>query len=228
MIMLPGCMQNNQEKMNTGNHVLLFHGLAMNSLVMYPLEQYLEYRGYAVHNIGYPSTSMTIEEIVNNYVEPQIEKVYRESGQPVHIVTHSMGGIIVRYYLAKKRNIHVRSMVMIAPPNRGSFMADVLKEFAIARWFFGPALEQLGTDGENIIDELYPLQVPTGIIAGCYSLNPVNSCIIPGEDDGTVAVANTIAPGMQNFAVVPNSHTGILFDRAVHRMVADFLASGEF
>lgn len=227
MVMLPGCRDHNNEII-TDNHVLLFHGLAMSSMIMYPLELYLEDLGYTVYNIGYPSTSETIEEIVNGHVQPWIKKVYRETGNPVHIVTHSMGGIIVRYYLGKNGNEHVKSMVMIAPPNRGSMMASILKEYSLARWFFGPALKQLSVDGENIIDELQPLQVPTGIIAGCYSINPVNSFLIPGDDDGTVAVSHTIAPGMLDHVVVPKSHSGILFDQRVHRMVASFLASGEF
>jgi len=213
---------------NEREHVILLHGLAMSSMIMIPLGLYLEDQGYVVHNINYPSTSRTVESISSGYIRPVVESIRHQGGGNIHIVTHSMGGIVARYYLSMYSASPVTSMVMIAPPNRGSTMAEVLKKYKVARWFFGPALAQLSTGSGSIVHMLNPLSIPTGVIAGCASMNPVNSLILPGDDDGTVAVSHTAAEGMHDFVVIPRSHSGILFDRKVYELVVRFLREGSF
>ena len=216
------------EQDNGREHVILLHGLAMSSLIMTPLELYLEKHGYIVHNIDYPSTSKTIDAVASEYLRPVVESILEENDVEVHIVTHSMGGIVARYYLSIYPGTSIKSMVMIAPPNRGSTMAELLKKYTIARWFFGPSLEQLSTGSGSILSSMAPLHIPTGVIAGCASMNPMNSLLIPGEDDGTVAVMHTPIKGMSDFAVIPRSHSGILFHKEVYAMVVRFLRKGRF
>ncbi|MFW5770334.1 MAG: esterase/lipase family protein [Spirochaetota bacterium] len=216
------------EHENEREHVILLHGLAMSSLIMTPLKLYLEEQGYVVHNINYPSTSKTIESIASEYIRPVVDSIRHQGDGNIHIVTHSMGGVAARYYLHMYPASPVTSMVMIAPPNRGSTMAEVLKKYKIARWFFGPALTQLSTGSGSILHRLDPLKVPTGVIAGCASMNPVNSLILPGDDDGTVAVSHTPVEGMHDFVVIPRSHSGILFDKKVYKLVVRFLREGSF
>ncbi len=216
------------EREHDREHVILLHGLAMSSLIMTPLALYLEEQGYIIHNINYPSTSKTIEVIASEYIRPVVESIRNKNDGNIHFVTHSMGGIVARYYLSMYPESSITSMVMIAPPNRGSTMAEVLKKYTVARWFFGPALVQLSTGLGSILSRLDPLKIPTGVIAGCASMNPVNSLILPGDDDGTVAVSNTPVKGMHDFVVIPRSHSGILFDKKVYELVVHFLRKGSF
>jgi hypothetical protein len=51
---------------------------------------------------------------------------------------------------------------------------------------------------------------------------------ITGEHDGTVAVEETIVPGLAGHCVVETSHTGLLFSAEVARLTANFLRKGSF
>jgi hypothetical protein len=51
---------------------------------------------------------------------------------------------------------------------------------------------------------------------------------LPGEHDGTVAVAETVIDGATDRLVVPVSHTGLVVSRAVARQVCAFLQDGHF
>ena len=57
------------------------------------------------------------------------------------IVTHSMGGIILRH-LRDPRLTWSRA-VMLAPPNQGSRLAAGLVRNPLFRWFYGPAGSEL-------------------------------------------------------------------------------------
>ncbi|MBX6377786.1 MAG: hypothetical protein IRY95_04480, partial [Clostridia bacterium] len=70
-------------------------------------------------------------EIAQRRLRPLVAHVLRTSGAPaVDLVTHSMGGLVARHFLAVGGAGLVRTLVMIAPPNRGSFAADLFQEAA--------------------------------------------------------------------------------------------------
>ncbi len=64
---------------------------------------------------------------------------------PLHVVTHSMGGLLARSYLTRHRPAALGRVVMLGPPNGGSEVADLLVRTALYRRMFGPAGAQLTT-----------------------------------------------------------------------------------
>ena len=82
--------------------------------------------GYQVHNIGYPSTKLSIEDIVV-YLYKRLVELKLESSENIYFVTHSMGGIVLRLYAKNHAIPNLKRAVMISPPNRGSELADFLK-----------------------------------------------------------------------------------------------------
>src|SRR5436190_751136 len=97
---------------------------------------------------------------------------------------------------------------MLAPPNRGSELAERLRSNCLYRLATGPAGQQLGTRDSSLPRQLGPVDFGLGIIAGDRSLNPLFSSWIPGPDDGKVSVRSTTLPDAE-LLVVHHSHTWI-------------------
>ena len=213
---------------DTADQVVLLHGLGRTDLSMIRMENALQRRGYEVTNVGYPSTLHSIERLATEELGPAVESCCAEPHGRVHFVTHSMGGIVLRYYLESHEIENLGRVVMLSPPNQGSEVADWVAENPLLQRILGPSAEQLGTDSESVPSQLGPVDFELGIIAGNKTLNPLFSRMIPGADDGKVAVERTKVEGMSDFLVVPRSHTYIMMSDDVIAQVAYFLEHGEF
>jgi hypothetical protein len=215
----------NSEK---GEYVILVHGLARTRHSMGKVQKFLEQQGYIVLNFNYPSTKHTIPVLSENYLKKFVQTQCPDPTKKIHFVTHSMGGILVRFYLKADKPEHLGRVVMLAPPNQGSEVTDWLKGWFVYKWFFGPAGRQLGTDGGSIPSQLGPVDFELGVIAGDRSINPLNSLRIPGPDDGKVSVERTKVQGMKDFLLVHKTHTFMMRDKTVLTQINHFLQTGMF
>lgn len=205
--------------------VVLLHGLGRTHRSMRPLEDALGESGYRVVNLGYPSTTQTWEELVDTLGEALAGCC--QSGAPVHFVTHSMGGILVRAYLAERDLAGLGRVVMLSPPNQGSEIVNRLRG-DLLELVLGPASIKLGTDSASVPLQLGPVEFELGIITGDLSLNPLFSSWLPGDDDGRVAVESAWVDGTTDFLVVPATHTFIMRRDEVILQVLTFLEDGRF
>lgn len=208
--------------------VMLLHGLGRTPLSMTTMAQRLESDGYRVTNLAYPSTDATIEVLTRDYLAPAIERCYRIDCQTLHMVSHSLGGILIRQYLQTDALPAGSRIVMLSPPNQGSEIADYLKTYSIYHWVTGPAGQQLGTQSNSVPKQLAAVGAPIGVITGSESWNPFFSYLIPGPDDGKVAVEHARLEEMADFLVVPASHTFIMDDDEVIDQTIHFLRCGHF
>lgn len=206
--------------------VVLLHGLGRSAWSMKAIETKLRDAGYTVVNLDYPSRSFPIEALAASHLGPRLTALPLAPTGRVHFVTHSMGGIVLRCYLRDHPLPQLGRIVMLAPPNSGSEIADHLKANWLYRTYNGPAGQQLGTDG--LPGKLGPAPGETGIIAGDVSLNPLFSSWMPGPSDGKVSVARAKLDGMKDFIVVPYSHTWIATREPVIDQVLAFLRDGRF
>jgi hypothetical protein len=117
---------------------------------------------------------------------------------------------------------------MLSPPNQGSEIVDAFADSPMLRSVLGPAGVRLGTDSAGIAAELPPVNFSLGIITGDRSLNPIYSWLIPGPDDGKVAVDNARVEGADDFLVVPATHTFIMNRADVAEQVVHFVRYGNF
>lgn len=210
----------------TAKVVVLLHGLGRTDLSMLPLEEPLAQAGFEVRNIGYPSMDASPQELVD-FLAGELEACCAEAAQ-LNFVTHSLGGILTRAYLAQHSPKNLGRVVMLAPPNHGSELADSLAENSLFELVMGPTAVELGTGPDSLPNRLPPPDFELGVIAGRDSVNPLGTLLIPGESDGTVSVESTQVRGMKDFLIIPASHTFIMFSEEAAGQVVHFLQTGSF
>ena len=209
--------------------VVLLHGVAMPALEMHPLARALTAAGYRVVNLSYPSRSLTIEQLARDYLPAQLHACGADAAPRLHFVAHSMGGLVVRLYLQEHKPANLGRVVLLAPPNAGSLVADRLCRSALCRWLIGPNLSRLGTStADALAPKLTPPDYEVGIIAGNTSINPVFSRWQTGANDGAVSMDSARLAGARDFLVVPYSHTLMLWRDAIAAQVLAFLRTGRF
>ncbi len=208
--------------------VVLLHGLNRSWRTMRKLADSLQQDGFSTANVDYPSSRATIEVLAPMVVNEGLQKCRQTGATKIHFVTHSLGGILLRYAHNQEPIPDLGRVVMLAPPNQGSEVIDRTRNWPGATIFSGVAGLQLGTDEESIPSQLGPVDFELGVIAGTGSINPMMSVMLPEEDDGKVTVARTQVDGMDDFKIVSNSHFAMMNSDDVIRDTTQFLRTGSF
>ena len=222
-------LQNLPVQANEKNQcVILLHGLGRTKHSMEEIEKTLSRNGYRVWNETYPSTKEKIETLAVSHIGTGLSYCNGSGPLKIHFVTHSLGGILVRFYLQDRNVPNLGNIVMLSPPNKGSEAADYLKDTFLYQIITGPAGQQLGTGPDSIPKKINAIEGTIGIISGEKSYDPWFSVIIPGKDDGKVSVESAKLDEMSDFLVVESGHTFIMRDKSVISQILFFLENGKF
>jgi hypothetical protein len=208
--------------------VVLLHGLARTADSMKVLENRLIQESYTVVNVDYPSRKYPIETLAEIAVGQGIEECSRKSATHINLVTHSLGGILVRVYLKSNTRDDIGRVVMLGLPNQGSEVIDNLKDTPGFELLNGPAGTQLGTKSSDKPKSLGPVDFDLGVIAGTQSINLILSTFIPGQNDGKVSVESAKVKGMHDFVTLPTTHPFMMKNAAVIEQTVYFLRHGQF
>lgn len=174
------------------------------------------------HAFHYPSVTASIDEVLTRLHD----FVTTLKSDALHVVGHSLGGVVALRYLELNRDVPPGRAVLLAAPVGGSRAAQ-----GLARWPIGAALL-----GRTIEAEVLKPQArrwgghrDLGIIAGDLSLGLGRLFgDLGGPNDGTVAVEETRLAGATDHIVLSISHTAMLFSGEVAQQTAQFLAHGRF
>jgi len=207
--------------------VYILHGYAGSAAQMDKIYKGLQREGYEAENYTYPSFKECIDSIGHDlYV-----KVKRENYDTVSFVTHSMGGLVVRsMYKYLDPAIHfpfIFRVVMLAPPNKGTEMADFFSKSSI-RSFLGPNVMLMRTDSNSYA---FKLPVPTcevGLIVGIKGSKPWFNPLMKDDNDGTVTMKEAILGNEKEIATVKSMHILMPLKKKVILLVTRFMKTGTF
>jgi pimeloyl-ACP methyl ester carboxylesterase len=207
--------------------VVLIHGLNRSYRAMSKMASGLQDAGFATANVDYPSQSGSVEELAPMVINEGLEKCRAAGPDQIHFVTHSIGGILLRYAQNESPIPELGRVVMLAPPNQGSEIVDLTKNWPGAELISGKAGLQLGTDEDSMPARLGPVDFEVGIVAGTGTMSFL-SAMLPDPDDGKVSLERTKIEGMKDFLVVDKSHHYIMTSDIVIENTRQFLRTGSF
>ena len=208
--------------------VVVLHGLWRTRRSMSTLAASFRGAGYEVIDVTYPSARASIEE----HAAQVAGLLNRLSGsdREVSFVTHSLGALVTRQLLARERDAwrgrhRVHRAVFIAPPNRGARLAEIGRKVPLLPWIYGEPMRQIAG---GFARELAGPGIPFATIAGGCGDGEGWNPLIPGDDDGVVAVAETRLRGAAGELVVRRLHTTIMKDPAAIDAAVEFIQRGVF
>lgn len=221
--------------MATGNgpraRAILLHGLNRTARSLRRLMAGLREAGFEAEAWSYPSRRHRIADLVGRFRHDLAAR--RERGR-IHLVGHSLGAIVIRGAVATPAPIELGRIVMIAAPNQGVVLDDLVARTPGLTLAYGAAIRDLASDAAF----LHWLPVPDaeiGVIAGTRRFHPCNPASYLSawlrrhvDHDGTVAVHQTKLAGMRDFLALPVNHTFICDEPRVIRATIAFLRDGVF
>lgn len=195
---------------------------------MTSMQRHFEKRGYHVLNIDYPSRKYTVAELARR-IKPAVEEFNVDATKKIHFVGYSMGGLVIRAFIAKYRPENLGRVVLIGTPNGGSEVADYMHGRWTYKSFFGPAGQELTTE-QRTAGTLEAVDYDIGCIAGDRTVDPISTyLIIGGADDGKVSVKSaTAVKGVKDTITLHASHTFIPVKSDVIKQARWFIENGKF
>lgn len=200
--------------------VVLLHGIWMRRFTLALLAHRLRAAGYQTHCLDYASVLRRSDDCLAR-IESYVAAL---PPGPVHLVGHSLGGLMALNVAARAAPGRIGRVVCLGTPLHGSATARALARWRGLRWSLGGA--------RNVLCEgvpRWPEATPVGVVAGRIPLG-VGVLVrqVERPHDGVVAVPETRNDRLADHAVVGTSHMGLLLSRRVAGMTARFLADSRF
>lgn len=194
----------------------------MHGFVFLLIRRWLVRRGYAVRLFSYPSVRRGLQQNAD-----ALARFVAEVDCPVvHLVGHSLGGLVILAMLAQRNDTRVRRVVLMGSPCSGSHAASVVEKTGRFSAIMGGSLK----DWQALPAPLdLPASVEIGVLAGNLSVGLGRLLPgLPAPNDGMVALAETCLADAADSITLKVSHTEMLMSHACADQIAAFLETGRF
>jgi len=193
--------------------VLLAHGWLSGPWQVASLGKALSAAGYEIVYIRHKSWFGRFEVAV----EAALAAAYVESGQKLHLVGFSLGGLVMRA-VAARHPPGLASLLLIGVPNAGSTLADLV------RWIMPTSsVRRLSTKAPALPDP------PPGVRVGCIAGNRrgLLGLLLPAPNDTRVTIASAFAIRHNEAHIVGYNHRELPDCDETHRLAIAFLKAGD-
>ena len=203
--------------------VLLIHGLGRTKNSMTWLQGKLQENGYRAETYSYASLLEPLED-----VSRKLKHVIENLDGPVYVITHSLGGILIRQFTADYPVNKLRGVALMASPNSGAKIVDWVHALKID-FLLGPNGRRLNSDGSLAL--LPAPSAPFITIGGIQKENGVGHFplfrLMADHSDGLISEATSRLTGAEKHLAVEVSHTFIIRNELVFKEVDLFFRSVE-
>jgi pimeloyl-ACP methyl ester carboxylesterase len=113
-----------------GTPIILLHGLVDNGSIFVTLRRSLRRRGFGrIITLNYSPFSQDVRDVAQR-LSVLVEKTCEETGyEKVHVVGHSLGGLVARYYVQKLGgDARVHTVCTLGTPHGGTLTAHLLPQ----------------------------------------------------------------------------------------------------
>ena len=213
---------------NATTKVYLIHGYGGLGIELKEIQKVIEKEGFVSEIYTYPSLVKDVDSVGNTL----FYKIQKENYDTVSFVTHSLGALVVRSMYEHLDSLtsfpFIHRIVMIAPPNNGSPVADFFAQFSFVKHIIGPNINNITT---NPLTGAGKYPIPTcevGLIAGSYGRKRGFNIFVKGDNDGVLIPEKTKMGIEKDVAFVKSWHVGLLYNKTVKKYVISFLINGIF
>jgi hypothetical protein len=176
--------------------VVLVHGYGGNRATWWTLERRLLGAGFTdLHVMTYSPFARCVSEIAEALVQDCVEAMQRAGTDRVHLIGHSLGGVVVRYAVQELGlDAFALTAVTVAAPHRGTLTALL---------GCGALVAQL-RPGSRVLEDLRSGAGPTGVRwVSYYSdrdlvVRPYSARL----DETTLRATNVLVPGVGHLGIV--------------------------
>lgn len=239
--MLGGCTPADSEVNYPSQHqdelVIIVHGLARSAASMQAMSDRIKLEGYNTCVVDYP----TLEESIQNTLKISAHQIHgcirhfnlqlaQSDNGKVHFVGHSLGGLVIRSYLANHEDFtqsdEMGEVILVGTPNHGSDVADFFSNIRLLSLAGGTAAS-LTTDPNSLPNSLPNPTYRFGVIAGVDSY-PVLKYIFHNMNDGLVSVKSAKLRDMHDFIEVDIKHDQLRSAPYVFQLILNYLSHQQF
>lgn len=204
-----------------GSAVIVIPGFLGTDLFLMELYAWLARIGYRSYFSGIGLNAECPNLLIRERLNESIDKARAETGRKVHLVGHSLGGIIARSAACQRKG-DVASVITLAAPFRGAAaQKNILRAAEIVRQNI------LRQHGPKVLPECYTGRCTCEFI-GALRTGGLPSCVaetaIYTRSDCVVDWRYCITGDPDVDCEVPGTHLGLVFNASVYSIIANRLA----
>ncbi|HEX3322068.1 MAG TPA: alpha/beta fold hydrolase [Terriglobales bacterium] len=200
--------------------VVLIPGFLGSDLYVTHLQAWLERIGYLAFFSGIGVNAECPNLLIKYRLAATIDKAVAETGRRVHLIGHSLGGIIARS-VAAQRPRDIASIITLGSPLAGTVMhPSVLRAADAIR------TQILHQHGSDVLPDCYTPRCTCSFLGSlrCSTPRSILQTAIYTKDDGIVDWRYCRTGNPKNDFEVPGTHVGLVFNPSAYSIIAERLS----
>jgi len=203
--------------------VIIIPGFLGTDLYLMELHAWLGRIGYRPYFSGIGINADCPNLLIQRHVTETVDRALRETGRRIHLVGHSLGGVIARS-IAGQRPRDVASVITLASPIRGTVASHSVIHAADAI-----RLRILQEHGKGVLPHCYTGRCTCNFVDSLRREVPDSmlQTAIYTRDDGIVDWRYCRTKNPEIDFEVPGTHIGMAFNPSAYAVVAQRLAKAQ-